>query len=166
MRAGNAIKYLEAKRSDLDILGIDLAPGMIKEAERQCPGSRFELMDIRNAGEIKEKFTVIIAAFCIPYISYDDADALFKNVGKLIKDEGIFYLSFMEGTKQRSKFERTSIGNHEIYINYYEREIIEAWLKGLQFTIEAFFAQDYPEADGSITTDIIYIAKKSMDVDD
>ena len=127
---GNAIKYLEAKRSDLDILGIDLAPGMIKEAERQCPGSRFELMDIRNAGEIKEKSLRLWSpAFCIPYISYDDADALFKNVGKLIKDEGIFYLSFMENTKQRSKFERTSIGNHEIYINYYEREIIEAQLK-------------------------------------
>lgn len=63
---GNVVKYLKRKRSDLDILVIDLAPEMIKEAQKQNPDSDFELLDIRNADQIKQEFNAIIAAFCLP----------------------------------------------------------------------------------------------------
>lgn len=158
---GNVVKYLKAKRPDLDFLGIDLAPEMIAEAKRQNPGSRFELMDIRNADQINQKFTAVIAAFCLPYISYNHVYALFANLEKLTVDNGILYLSCMEGTRQRSGYEKTSFtGTDEMYINYYEREEIELLLKEHDFNIQAFYTKDYPETDGSTTTDLIYISKK------
>jgi cyclopropane fatty-acyl-phospholipid synthase-like methyltransferase len=158
---GNVIKYLKSKRTDLNIFGIDIAPEMIKEAERQNPDSRFEVMDIKDAYNIKEKFDAVIAAFCLPYLSYNDVPLLFANLDKLTKENSILYLSCMEGARERSGFEKTSFtGDNELYINYYERSELERLIKNHHFEIEAFYTKDYPETDGSVTTDLIYIASK------
>jgi trans-aconitate methyltransferase len=66
---GNVVKYIKANRSDFQILGIDLAPEMIKAAKATNPDSEFKLLDIRQADEIKGHFDAVIAAFCIPYLS-------------------------------------------------------------------------------------------------
>ena len=159
---GNVVRYLKSKRSDLDILGIDLAPEMIKEAQRQNPDARFEVMDLRLAHQLNQKFNALIAAFCLPYISYKDTEALFKSFDHLAAGDALLYVSFMEGPPERSGYEQTSFtGTDEIYINYYERSVIEALLKAHHYTIEAFYTKDYPETDGSITTDVIYLAKKN-----
>jgi cyclopropane fatty-acyl-phospholipid synthase-like methyltransferase len=158
---GNVAKYLLAKRSDLDILGIDLAPGMIEEAKKQNPGARFELMDIRETGQLKQRFNAIIAAFCLPYISYDDVPAMFENIHNLTAENAFLYVSFMEGNRQRSGFEKTSFtGDKEIYINYHDRLEIERLLEKNGFGLKAAFTKDYPEPDGSTTKDVILIAKK------
>lgn len=134
---------------------------MIKEAKEQNPESKFEVMDICDSGQILEQFNAVIAAFCLPYISYDDIDDLFKNIRYLTMENGLLYVSCMEGPKQRSGFEKTSFtGDNEMYINYYEREEIELLLKKNNFTVEAFYTKDYPEEDGSVTIDLMYIARK------
>ena len=107
---GNVVKYLRSKRSDLDIFGIDLAPEMIKEARRQNPDSKFEVMDIRDAGEISQQFDAVIAAFCLPYISYGDAPALFANCRKLVADNGVLYVSCRLASLTRMNFMERSGG--------------------------------------------------------
>ncbi len=160
---GNVVKYLKARRKDLDILGIDLAPEMINEAKRQNPDSRFEVMDLRNAGQLKQKFNAVIAAFCIPYISYDDAEQLFKEFPNLVDEEGLLYVSCMEGIRERSGFEKSSFtGDNEIYVNYYNRIEIGSWLQQNNFEIDSFYTKDYPEMDGSFTTELIFIARKGI----
>jgi cyclopropane fatty-acyl-phospholipid synthase-like methyltransferase len=158
---GNVVKYLRSKRSDLDISGIDLAPEMIREARKQNPGSKFEVMDIREADQINENFDAVIAAFCLPYLSEKHVPAFFKTCSKLCRSNGLFYLSCMEGPRERSGFEKTSFtGDKEMYISYYKRTEIEVWLKEHKFDIEAFYAKDYHEPDGSVTIDLLYIARK------
>lgn len=159
---GNVVQYLRSKRDDLDILGIDLAPAMIMEAVKQNPGSRFEVMDIADAGQIQQQFDAVIAAFCLPYISYNYIDELFRNFARLTANDGLLYISCMEGLVTRSGFEKTSFtGDDEMYINYYERSAIERRLKENHFKIEAFFTKDYPETDGSVTIDLVYIARRA-----
>lgn len=159
---GNVIKYLTAKRSDLDILGIDLAPEMIKEAERQNPHAGFKIMDIADVNQLNQQFDAIIAAFCLPYLSYESVDALFSNIENLTTKNALLYLSFMEGTKERSGFETTSFtGDDQLYINYYQQNEIESKLNEHHFNIIALYHKDYPELDGSVTIDLIYIAKKA-----
>lgn len=158
---GNVIKYLKSKRNDLHFLGIDLAPEMIKEAEKQNPGSEFMVMDVWEAGQLKQEFDIVIAAFCLPYISYDDVPGLFKTFNGLLTREGVLYVSCMEGTREESGFKETSIaGEKPVFINYYERKQIESLVKENNFDIIYFHTQDYPDKDGSITTDLFYIAKK------
>jgi hypothetical protein len=69
----------------------------------------------------------------------------------------------MEGPPERSGFEKTSFtGDDELYITYYERGAIEARLSENGFLTEMFFTKAYPETDGSVTTDLIYIARKGV----
>lgn len=158
---GNVVKYFLDKRTDLNIYGVDLAPEMLKEAERINPRARFSLMDIRNVGQIAEVFDAVVGAFCLPYLSFEDLDLFFKNLGALTKEKGLVYLSCMEGRVEQSGFEKTSFtGDSEIYIYYHQRHQLEAKLAANGFIIEQFYTKDYPESDGSVTTDLIYIARK------
>lgn len=157
---GNVVNYLKTRRKDLNIVGIDLSPEMIKEAEKQNPGSEFKLMDIRNADRIGMKYDAVIAAFCLPYITYDHPDAFFQTVLNISAPGALFYLSFMEGTQERSGYEETSFtGDEKLYIRYYERNNIISMLEKYNYMIESFFYKLYPEADGSQTTELIYLTR-------
>jgi cyclopropane fatty-acyl-phospholipid synthase-like methyltransferase len=158
---GNIIKYFLEKRPDLSILGVDLAPEMLRQAGIINPHARFRLLDIRNAGEIEQKFDVVVGAFCLPYLSPDDLDGFFINLKNLTKNNGLVYLSCMEGPADKSGFEKTSFtGDSEIYIYYHQRNNLETGFASNGFIIEKFYTKEYPEPDGSFSTDMIYIARK------
>jgi len=159
---GNVIHYCLQKRSDLNFLGIDLAPEMIKNAIIINPKATFQIADIRNFNTTHHKYDAVIGAFCLPYLSYEDLDDFFASLNTLTKDRGIVYLSCMEGEQNKSGFEQTSFtGNSELYIYYHQRDLLESKLLRHGFTMEKFYTKDYPETDRSTTTDIIYIARKT-----
>jgi len=158
---GNVIRYLKTKRPDLQIVGTDLAPEMIKAASIANPDSVFQLMDIRQAAAIEGNFDAVIAAFAIPYLSPSDLPALFQQMKRLTAaKKGLMYVSCMEGSPEKSGFEKTSFtGASEMYIQYYTRHEIESLITRQDFTITQRFLIDYPESDGSFTTELVYIAK-------
>jgi cyclopropane fatty-acyl-phospholipid synthase-like methyltransferase len=159
---GNVIKYFSGKRFDLTILGIDLAPEMLKRAKEINPETEFRLMDIRNIHEINRTYEAVVGAFCLPYLSFADLDSFFLNLKNLTQHNGLVYLSCMEGAADKSGFETTSFtGESEIYIYYHQRNNLETKFSANGFTIEKFYTKDYPEADGSVTTDLIYLARKT-----
>lgn len=159
---GNIVKYFLERRSDLQITGIDLAPEMIKKAKLINPNAEFEVMDIREANKINNHFNAIVGAFCLPYLSYDDLTNFFSNSKNLTTNNGLLYISCMEGKREQSGFEKTSFtGDSEIYIYYHQRNNLEQLLETNGFEIIKFYTKDYPETDGSVTTDLIYIAKKT-----
>jgi hypothetical protein len=45
---------------------------MIEAAKKTNPGAAFKLLDIRHASEIEGDFDAVIAAFCIPYLSFEN----------------------------------------------------------------------------------------------
>jgi len=158
---GNVIRYLKTKRPDLQIVGIDLAPEMIKAASIANPDSVFQLMDIRQAAALEGNFDAVIAAFTIPYLSPSDLPDLFQQMKRLTSaKKGLLYVSCMEGSPEKSGFEKTSFtGASEMYIQYYTRHEIESLITRQDFTITQRFLIDYPESDGSFTTELVYIAK-------
>jgi cyclopropane fatty-acyl-phospholipid synthase-like methyltransferase len=158
---GNVIKYFLNKRTDLKITGIDLAPEMIKRAQEINPSATFRLMDIRHANDIENQFELVIGAFCLPYLPYGDLPTFFQQLNSLTLKNGFIYLSCMEGEREKSGFEKTSFtGDCEMYIYYHQRSAIEDLLSQNGFQIEHFYTKDYPETDGTVTKDVIYIAKK------
>lgn len=159
---GNVIHYCSKKRTDINFLGIDLAPEMIKSASIINPKATFQIADIRNINTIKHQYDGVIGAFCLPYLSYDDLDKFFSSLNTLTKDSGIVYLSCMQGEQSKSGFEQTSFtSNSELYTYYHQKELLESKLLNNGFTLAKFYTKDYPETDGSTTTDIIYIARKT-----
>lgn len=157
---GNVSKYLLDKNPDLDISGIDLSEKMIELARKNVPGANFELCDIRKLDFKSKSFDAVVAAFCLPSLNNDEATALIQNISRIVKPGGIVYMSCMEGT--RSGFETTSFTDqNKIFINYYEESfLLDAFAKN-GFEIEKKFRQDYPEADGSVTIDMIFISRLS-----
>ncbi|HEU4470920.1 MAG TPA: class I SAM-dependent methyltransferase [Flavisolibacter sp.] len=157
---GNVVRYMSSKRPDLRILGIDLSPRMIEVAAAVNPGAEFRLMDIRHAGELEGHFDAVVSAFSIPYLSSGDVAAVFAEMRRLTaRKKGMIYVSFMEGPRERSGFERTSFtGTSEMYLNYYPRTDIEALMQKQGFVIQQIHAKDYPETDGTVTTELIYLA--------
>src|SRR6056297_1151275 len=108
---GNITKYLMAKRPDFQIYGIDIAPNMIALAKENNPTSKFEVMDSRKIKGIRQKFNAIVCGFCVPYMSPADCEKLFKDTYDLLSENGLFYLSFVEGNPENSGFQTGSSGD-------------------------------------------------------
>ena len=134
---------------------------MLKRAQEINPTADFILEDIRNLNKFINQYDAVIGAFCLPYLSSTDLQDFFSEMSRLTKENGYVYLSCMEGEPHKSGFEKTSFtGNSEIYIYYHERKLLEKVLLENNLQVNKFYTKDYPETDGTITTDLIYIAKK------
>ena len=159
---GNVTKYLQNKRPDFDIFGIDLAPEMINLAKQNNPNAEFEVMDCRNIIAIDRKFDGIVCAFCLPFLSKNESKILIENSFSLLNTEGLLYLSTMEGDYEKSKYETTSFsGQNQIFFYYHQENFISDCLKESGFEILEIQKQKYPEDNGAFLTDMIFLARKS-----
>jgi trans-aconitate methyltransferase len=98
---GNITKYLLSKRPDFNIYGIDIAPNMIELAKKNNPTADFKVMDSRQISEIKTKFDGIICGFCLPYLSQIESSKLIYDSYNLLTDNGLIYISFVEGDPKK-----------------------------------------------------------------
>ena len=158
---GNVTRYLNLRRPDFKIFGIDLAPNMIELAKINNPHADFKVMDCKEIGTIDRKYDGVICGFCAPYLSKEEVKALIKDISKLLDSSGLFYLSTMEDDYNKSGFETTSFsGNDRVYIYYHQSDYLIDCLKESGFEVIDIQRKDYPEPDGTFLTDLIIIAKK------
>jgi len=114
---GNITQYLLEKNSDFDILGIDIAPNMIELAKKNNPTADFAVMDTREINTLNSKYDGIIAGFCLPYLSQTECEDLILNSYELLNDNGVIYLSFVEGNGEESGFKVGKAGR--VYFYYH-----------------------------------------------
>lgn len=154
---GNVAKQL-GELKELTITGIDLSAEMLKLAKKNVPQGTFHLQDSRTADFPPESFDSIILSFSIVHLENEEAKALMAHAAKWVRRGGYVYLSFMEGNQPG--FETTSFSSQPLYFNYFQESEIKEILK--QFGLECIRSvrQDYPEPDGSITTDVFLFLKR------
>jgi len=158
---GNITRLMKLRFPESDITAIDLAPNMIEIARKQLPDVDFRVKDVRDISTIPEKFNAVMCSFCLPFLSKADAAQLIADCSDRLFPEGVLYLSTMEGSEEDAGFETTSFsGNSEVYFNYHRQADLENALLTGGFVIDQVKLQDYHETDGSITTDLIFIAVK------
>ena len=158
---GNVIQYFLHHKPSLKITGIDLAEKMLEIARVNCPDVTYYCMNILEVDHLPSSYDAVVAAFCLPYIAPESLDKFFANLNLKTNPQGLIYLSCMEGEADRSGFEKTSFtGDSDLYIYYHQRSVLEKKFSENGFVIVHFYTKDYPESDGSFTTDLIYIAKK------
>jgi predicted TPR repeat methyltransferase len=133
---------------------------MIALAKQNNPQASFEVMDCRAIDSLEQKFDAIMCGFCIPYINKEDAIQLIYDAASLLKTNGIFYLSTMEDAYSKSGPKGSPNNDLEVFIFYHEASYLKDSLSknGLELIHE--IRQDYPEQDGSNTTDLFLIARK------
>lgn len=158
---GNVTKYLKQQFSDSKIIAIDLASNMIEIARQTVDEVDFRVMDVRDVKSLNVKFDSIMCSFGLPFLSKADADTLISDCFEILNNGGIFYMSTMEGDESKAGFETTSFsGDAKVYFNYHNHQYLIDSLVQTGFSIEYNIRQDYHESDGSITIDLIIIAKK------
>lgn len=156
---GNVSKLLSDRIPSLDLTGIDLSRSMITLAEKNVPSGKFYVRDIRNPAFDSSSFDAVVAAFCVPFIDDSEAIDLIAGVSGILKTGGAFYISFMEG--EGAGFETTSFsGGRKMYINYYSEAFMTNAFRRNNLRVEKRIRQDYPEEDGSVTPEMIFILRK------
>ena len=155
---GNITRYLLNHRPDFKIVGIDLSPKMIALAKLNNPGAEFILSDIRKLRKHKNKYAGIICGFGLPYLSREEAIKFIADARTLLDLNGILYLSTMEDDYSKSGFKTGSSGE-KIHIYYHQRDYLVQALKENGLSILDLKRKNYPEKDGTVTIDLIIIAK-------
>lgn len=155
---GNVTKLLKIRFPEALIVAIDLAPKMIAIARKQLPDVDFRVMDVRDISTLTEKFDAVMCSFCLPFLSTTDAQKLIADCSEKLNSGGVIYISTMEGNELDAGFEATSFSKgSEIYFNYHRQENLQSALTASGFEISSLKLQEYPEHDGRVTIDMIFV---------
>jgi ubiquinone/menaquinone biosynthesis C-methylase UbiE len=155
---GNITRYILNKRSDLQISGTDLAPNMLELAAKNNPEASFRVMDSRQLLMLSQKYDAIMCGFLLPYLSKEETIRLITDSTKLLKKNGVLYLSTMEDDYRKSGLKKGSTGD-EIFMHYHEAAYLQEALKKNKFQIIHLERKKYSGPDGSEITDLIIIAE-------
>jgi 2-polyprenyl-3-methyl-5-hydroxy-6-metoxy-1,4-benzoquinol methylase len=156
---GNITRYLLAKKPDLHIYAIDVAPNMIQLAKANNPKAKFSLMDCREIGSLTSEFDAIISGFCMPYLSKEDNAEFLRNCSRLLAPGGIFYFSTIKGNYEDSGFVTASTGDRSC-VYYYDEAFLRAQLEQNNFEVLELIYKRSPVTTGNAFEDIIFISKK------
>ena len=156
---GNITKYLLSKRPDFEIFGIDIAPNMIELAKRNNPTASFAILDSRKINEIESRFDGIICGFCLPYLSQTDNQKLIADSYKLLNENGLLYLSFVEGDPGKSEFKVASSGDR-VYFYFHNLSDLKTQLAECKFDELRTFKVEYKKSATEIEIHTIVTAKK------
>lgn len=157
---GNITKYLLSERPDFRIYGIDVAPNMIALAKKNNPTAMFEVMDCRQIKGLRKKFDGVICGFCLPYLSQADSEKLIKDSYNLLAENGLIYLSFVEGNPKNAGFQTGSSGDR-VYFYYHSLDEMKARLSDHQFQEIEVFQVGYKKSDSEEEIHTILTARKN-----
>jgi cyclopropane fatty-acyl-phospholipid synthase-like methyltransferase len=155
---GAVSRYLKARRPELDLLGIDLAPRMVELSREAVPSAHFAVHDCRRLAKLQGPFDGIICAFGLPYLSMEEVTAFIKAASQALVQGGVLYLSMMLGKPEDSGVQRSSPGD-QVYVYYHSEEEIMCSLHECGFAILKRAKIPSPAAASKKTTDLIVIAK-------
>lgn len=155
---GNISRYLLTKRPDFELLGIDMAPNMIELAKQNNPSAHFEVMDSRLIQNLNTKFDAIVVGFCLPYLSPFETSELIVNSHNLLNENGLLYLSFVEGNPNTSEYKDS--GNGRVYFYYHLLDDIQTQLNKSNFKDIMTFKVNYKTSETNSDIHTILIARK------
>ena len=157
---GNLTAYLISKRSDLEILGLDIAENMIEIAKRNKPTAEFLKMDCREIYRLDRKFDAVVAGFYLPYLNKDEAQLFVEYCSDLLNEDGILYLSFMEDNYKNSGYVGSSNGGEEnLFTYYHQKDYLLDFLREHDFNL-IFSDRVENENNQENVKDLILIARK------
>jgi hypothetical protein len=132
---------------------------MIELAVKNNPTANFRIMDWREIHEIKNSFDGIVCGFIVPYLSPLEAEKLVVDVNQLLGNNGLLYLSFVEGDAQKSGFKTTSTGDRSYFFYHQLDEIFKYQLQS-SFEILKVFNANYKISENEFETHTIIVSRK------
>ncbi|WP_321539069.1 class I SAM-dependent methyltransferase [Flavobacterium piscinae] len=131
---------------------------MIELAKQNNPTADFAVMDSRDIHSLDTHYDGIIGGFCLPYLSQTECNELIANTYDLLNENGLIYLSFVEGDPEKSDFKVGSDGR--VYFYYHKLEDILQQLNRFQFEEINTFKVKYKTSKTEFDIHTIVTAKK------
>lgn len=156
---GNVMRYLQLKRPDFLLEGTDLAPNMVALAARNIPTSSCKVMDARDLRDLGEGFDGIISGFCFPYLSEADIEKFISDAWSILNNDGVLYVSFVEGSIDQSGFKQRSNGDR-IYFHNHSLSFITNTLSIVGFSELHVDHINYERSETECEVHTFVIAKK------
>lgn len=159
---GNITKYVLDKRPDLRILATDLAPNMLDLARTNNPGAIFQPLDCREITSLRRNFDGIIAGFCLPYLDAKEARSLIHEAARVLRKDGVLYLSTMEADPAKSGWQASSADpDRRVFMNYHTAVSLTGMLEENGFTLVDLQRCRTIGTDGVEVIDLQLTAKRS-----
>ena len=156
---GNVSAFLVRERPDLQVLGIDLAPNMLRLAQTHVPSASFLVHDGRQLADLGRVFDGIAYAFGLNYLTQEEAEQFFESLSKVLAPNGALYLSAMLGPRERSGLQTSSNGD-QIYVYYRPRQEIEQWVQSAGLELVFLDEIASPASASTPTIDVVLVAQR------
>jgi hypothetical protein len=115
-------------------------------------------MDSREVKNLDKKYDGIIVGFCLPYLSPTESNELISNSYDLLNENGLLYLSFVEGNPEESDFKFGSGGR--VYFYYHNLDDLITQLKKSNFDQLEIFKVKYKTSETEFDIHTILTAKR------
>jgi ubiquinone/menaquinone biosynthesis C-methylase UbiE len=116
-----------------NVVGIDISKNMLQIARKNAPKAKFKQTDLLNMDFQKCFFDAIWFEAALLVIQKKDAIKVLKNIRRILKKEGIFYVSVKEGKGEDFEFDKRY--NVTKFKAYYTKTELEILLKKAGFKI-------------------------------
>ncbi len=156
---GNITRQLRSQLPEATILATDVASEMIEVAQNNVKNVQFEVLDARDINSLTEKFDAIISGFCVLYLDKSDLSTFIQNSAALLNDQGIIYLSFIEGNYSDSEVQKRSNGD-SMKVHYYQELDLFNFFEDHSIKPIQTIRVAYPLADGSEQIHLILLGRK------
>lgn len=117
---GRGTKILAEK---FKVIGVDLSKNLLKYAKRYAPKAKFQYGDILNTGFKNETFDGIWCHVVLIHLEKEDIPSVLKEFYRILKKDGIGYISVKEGKGEGYKSEEMSENKQRFYSWFTKKEI-------------------------------------------
>nr|WP_296076237.1 class I SAM-dependent methyltransferase [uncultured Actinoplanes sp.] len=120
----------------LDVLGIDLSPGMIDVARREHPGLRFEVGSMTRLELADASLAGVLAWFSLIHVPDDEVPAVLREFRRVLRPGGVVLIGFHVG--EGSRLKTSGYGGHpmNVYVHRRRPAQVGAWLADAGFIVE------------------------------
>ena len=118
-------------KSGMEVIGVDISEGLIRQASKNFPKIKFQLGDIRELDFPNETFEGVWAqASLVHFETLADAEKSIKEFSRVLKPGGILHIMVKEKVDDdRTKISIDKISNHDRFFIFFTKEEIELFLK-------------------------------------
>ena len=145
--SGRDVAYL--KEEGIDAVGIDLSKELIKYAKKRVKAV-FKERDIRETGFKDGMFRGVWCCATLFHLPKKEAANAIKEFNRILKDNGVLYLSLREGDKD-GFVDYKKLNKEPVYMAKYLKEEAEEMLKQNGFRIDESFTENI---DGKVWINI------------
>lgn len=94
---GPGIQAREFMKRGHHVVGIDFSEEMVRLAKKKAPNAEFRVMDIRKLHFPSNMFDCVFANASLLHIPKKNINAVLAMIWKILKPEGLFYVSLKKG---------------------------------------------------------------------